>query len=555
MSHHTQQHMMNKSNEQTQTHEQRSRNVYRPPNHCVINDIRNIFDISKDNLLGQGVSGKVYKTCLKNGIISPNPNVSHNTYYALKCMDKSVNWIEKSFCRESHNMMALCSVPGIINVIGTFEDNQYFCILTELATSDAFTMVKQSGCGRLDENYVKHCMYQLLKSIYWLHSMNYVHRDIKPENIVLTQTTIENRQCCNDNNNNNECICNGTQKITKLEFTQPKLIDLADCGAIDDKAMYNKLVGTMCYLAPERLRAHYGYELKKADIWAIGVSCYEMLSGKRCFFGVNNEQLFERIKKALWVWPEGLNISENAKDFVKTLLEPNIKTRPSAGRALLHPWFSDILALEMSQNGSTNSEEYINISPLFKKSIEIIDCSKHFQNKYLFQQLQFQQQQQQQQNQYSMQLPNLYIQQSNSTSNINCQSNLSSASNYFVNGGNSNSNTNLNDQISPSASVFSRSFSPISGCPETPSAQSTNNNISVFSNFGNNSNGNSNNNNNYSMNMNMNSIPKFVPTPHCQQQCQNSSPIPQSPNNNNNYMQWSNANFNNSNNAPLRAFV
>ena len=27
----------------------------------------------------------------------------------------------------------------------------------------------------------------------------------------------------------------------------------------------------MCYLAPERLRAHFGSELKKADVWAVGM--------------------------------------------------------------------------------------------------------------------------------------------------------------------------------------------------------------------------------------------------------------------------------------------
>lgn len=41
-----------------------------------------------------------------------------------------------------------------------------------------------------------------------------------------------------------------------------------------------------------------------------------MLSGKRCFFGADNDQLFERIKKGMWVWPHGLDISDNAKNFV-----------------------------------------------------------------------------------------------------------------------------------------------------------------------------------------------------------------------------------------------
>ena len=35
--------------------------------------------------------------------------------------------------------------------------------------------------------------------------------------------------------------CNGSQTYYKIQTTHPKLIDLADCGSIDDKAVYNKL--------------------------------------------------------------------------------------------------------------------------------------------------------------------------------------------------------------------------------------------------------------------------------------------------------------------------
>ena len=62
--------------------------VFRPQGHCFVKDISTIFEINdKDGLLGQGVSGKVYKTCLAPGVVSPNPNVVPNTYYALKCMN------------------------------------------------------------------------------------------------------------------------------------------------------------------------------------------------------------------------------------------------------------------------------------------------------------------------------------------------------------------------------------------------------------------------------------------------------------------------------------
>ena len=34
------------------------------------------------------------------------------------------------------------------------------------------------------------------------------------------------------------------------------------------------IVGTPVYLAPERLREHTGAELKKSDVWTVGVMAY-----------------------------------------------------------------------------------------------------------------------------------------------------------------------------------------------------------------------------------------------------------------------------------------
>ena len=71
-------------------------------------------------------------------------------------------------------------------------------------------------------------------------------------------------------------------------------------------------------MSPERLDAHYGAELKKGDVWAIGLCAYEMLIGKRCFAKAQTQQLLRTIRAGNWSWPpnEQALPSEDAMEFV-----------------------------------------------------------------------------------------------------------------------------------------------------------------------------------------------------------------------------------------------
>ena len=51
-------------------------------------------------------------------------------------------------------------------------------------------------------------------------------------------------------------------------------------------------------MAPERLKSHLGWQLKKSDVWTVGVMTYEMVTGKRCFYAENIQALAEKITNA-----------------------------------------------------------------------------------------------------------------------------------------------------------------------------------------------------------------------------------------------------------------
>ena len=97
------------------------------------------------------------------------------------------------------------------------------------------------------------------------------------------------------------------------------------------------------FLAPEVLSSKWS---PKADVWAAGVMCYQLLTGRLPFNDKRNPHnpalsavlksiLTETLdfQKSYWA-----DVSDEAKDFVQTLLTREQGARPDAKAALAHPW-------------------------------------------------------------------------------------------------------------------------------------------------------------------------------------------------------------------------
>ena len=80
-------------------------------------------------------------------------------------------------------------------------------------------------------------------------------------------------------------------------------------------------IGTPYYIAPEVLNHKYG---KECDVWSVGVMAYIILSGIPPFNGSSDAEIMAAIKK---VWK---NVSQNAKDFITSLLVFDVAKRPTA---------------------------------------------------------------------------------------------------------------------------------------------------------------------------------------------------------------------------------
>lgn len=95
----------------------------------------------------------------------------------------------------------------------------------------------------------------------------------------------------------------------------------------------HQVYGTAYYIAPEVLGGSY---TEKCDLWSIGVILYVMLSGKPPFPGKNDELIIERVKEGNYTFPEKewSQVTPEAKDLVRKLMEKDVKTRLSAAEAL-----------------------------------------------------------------------------------------------------------------------------------------------------------------------------------------------------------------------------
>ena len=266
-------------------------------------DKKNLIPIKKTKLsdyykilneLGQGSYGNVKLVQhLKLGDIR-----------AMKIIEK-----KNSSCQNEIEILRMISHPNIVNIYEIFEDSKNFYIMYEYIQGgeliEAITDV-----GYFDEKNASQVLKQILNAVHYLHSMKIMHRDLKPENILI---------------------------VNKENFFL-KVIDFGS-GKIFKKNNYETtIVGTPYYIAPEVLGKRYN---EKCDIWSCGVILYILLCGYPPFIGKNNKELYSAIQfqEPDFSGEEWKNISHEAINLIKMLLNKDFKKRISAKDALKHPWF------------------------------------------------------------------------------------------------------------------------------------------------------------------------------------------------------------------------
>jgi eukaryotic-like serine/threonine-protein kinase len=126
---------------------------------------------------------------------------------------------------------------------------------------DGTTLAKMIEHGPLSAGEASAYVAQVLDALGFAHAMGVVHRDIKPSNLMVTDAGIV------------------------------KLMDFG-IARVDDDAQISKVgttVGSLAYMSPEQIRG--GQVDARSDLYSLGITLYELVTGKRPFTGDSDYQI------------------------------------------------------------------------------------------------------------------------------------------------------------------------------------------------------------------------------------------------------------------------
>jgi eukaryotic-like serine/threonine-protein kinase len=137
---------------------------------------------------------------------------------------------------------------------------------------------------------------QLSSALHYMHRRRFVHLDVKPRNIIMA--------------------------------APPRLIDMSIARTFEDAAALTVPVGTDAYMAPEQCDPASGILIgPAADIWGLGVTLYEAVSGKLPFPSLEGDR-FPQLE--LEAEPLPTDIPTPVADLIASCLRRHPQQRPTA---------------------------------------------------------------------------------------------------------------------------------------------------------------------------------------------------------------------------------
>ena len=99
--------------------------------------------------------------------------------------------------------------------------------------------------------------------------------------------------------------------------------------------------GSPDYAAPE-IHQNEAYDGCKVDAWSAGIILFAMMYGQFPFESENRSKMFQKLIEGQYEFLDDvLIISDQAKDLISRLLDPNPSTRLSLSEAQGHEWLQD----------------------------------------------------------------------------------------------------------------------------------------------------------------------------------------------------------------------
>ncbi len=214
-------------------------------------------------VLGRGQFGEA--------VLLRNPTSGQHVVCKRMLLDAAKMKAEEiSKVRSEVRVLTMLRHEHVVQYICCFERGSAVCIAMEYCDggSLAEAIAAQAGMPRpsFATQTVARWMAQLCSALAHVHSHRVLHRDIKPENIFLAETPITCRQ-----GSDSRDIKLGDFGISRVMSSQTEFA--------------SSVVGTPCYLSPELVHGQ-PYD-EAADVWALGVVLFQLLTLRRPFDAPN----------------------------------------------------------------------------------------------------------------------------------------------------------------------------------------------------------------------------------------------------------------------------
>ena len=277
----------------------------------TIPDIRNP-NIVREYIIGDSIGRGQFATVFK-GMNSQTGEV-----VAVKRIpvDGDVSANHLSSILKEVDILRNASHENVIKYEGFIQQEGFVNIVMEyVECGSLWHLMKQFG-GTFPEILTLNFTYGVLNGLAYLHLKNIVHCDLKPANILYTKQ--------------------GQVKLSDFGISRQFEFDISD-------SKDRNVNGTPNYLAPEVIELK-GFSAA-SDVWAVGCSVVELITGKPPFDEFNPMTVLFKIVEEKIQIPQ--NTSMHLQDFLKCCFEKDPEKRPSARMLLHHNWLK---MLTKSQN-------------------------------------------------------------------------------------------------------------------------------------------------------------------------------------------------------------
>ncbi|XP_038726178.1 calcium-dependent protein kinase 8-like [Tripterygium wilfordii] len=248
--------------------------------------------------------------------------------------------------REVEIMKHLPKHVNVVTLKGTYEDDTAVHIVMELCEGgELFDRIVARG--HYTERAAAVVMRTIVEVVQMCHKHGVIHRDLKPENFLFGN---------------------------KKETAPLKAIDFGLSVFFKPGERFNEIVGSPYYMAPEVLKRNYGPEV---DVWSAGVILYILLCGVPPFWAETEQGVAQAIIRSVIdfkrdPWPK---VSDNAKDLVKKMLDPDPRRRLSAQEVIDHPWLQNAKKAPNVSLGETvraRLKQFSVMNKLKKRALRVI---------------------------------------------------------------------------------------------------------------------------------------------------------------------------------------